>query len=92
MPSTYLTHFWSHGGPEVLARPEGLLLLVFTEIGRHGQGEEEDLLAGDGADVMVGVEERKESYCIPRTARYDSSGGKAVSQLFAALPLKSSDD
>jgi hypothetical protein len=56
--------------------------------GDSAKGEEEDILAGDGADVMVGMEERKKSYCIPRTARYDSSGGKAVSQLFAALPMK----
>jgi hypothetical protein len=36
----------------------------------------------------MNMEERKKSYCIPRTARYDSSSGKAVAQLFAALPMK----
>ena len=53
MPSTYLTHFGTRRGPDTLACLKRLILLGLTEIRRLGQGEQNDLLAGDGADVVV---------------------------------------
>ena len=38
---------------DALACLERLFLFGFAEIGRLGQGEENDLLAGDGADAMA---------------------------------------
>jgi hypothetical protein len=38
---------------DALARLERLFLIGFAEIGRLGEGEENDLFAGYGADVMV---------------------------------------
>ena len=52
-PSTSLTHFWIRRQPDALACLERLFLLGLTELRRLGEGEENDLLAGGGADVMV---------------------------------------
>ena len=42
-----------HSASDALAHPERLFLSGFPEIRQLGQGEENDLLAGDGADVMM---------------------------------------
>ena len=71
-----------------------LFLFAFAEIRRLGQGQENDLLAGDGADVMVQgqhldagdlVDHRFED----RTGRFDQMGAHLLEQ---ALPFSAGSD
>jgi len=94
--ATYLKHFGIRPASDALAYPERLFLLGFAEIGRLSQGEENDLLAGGGADVMVQgqhldagdlVDHRFED----RAGRFDQMGAYLLEQVPPFLGRKRLD-
>jgi len=85
-----------HRESAILACLERLSLLGLTEVRRLGQGEENDLLAGDGADVMVQAQDLDASDLVDhrfqdRTGRFDQVGPYLLEQVPPFLGRKRLD-